>query len=174
MAGQIEFTNIYIYIVFAWQGSSLVAEAWQILHSTAGQIEYVNSLARSLQDLIHYAIDLEIRGSTEHTYYNVTSSQDEEDIVVKLVRHKQINAICISKSTNKHNKQINTSYIMSQTNKRYVYQMEVCLKLYSVSIIGQIWVVNVLCVYLFATYNWYRSIPNNLQKIILNLSCHHV
>ena len=48
---------VLIYCCFAVQGSIHIAESWRMLHSIAAQVEYVNQLNLSLQDLVQYSLD---------------------------------------------------------------------------------------------------------------------
>lgn len=40
------------------QGSSLIGEVWRMLHSAAGQLEYIISIGRSLQDLVRFILEI--------------------------------------------------------------------------------------------------------------------
>ena len=62
----------------------MVVEVWRMLHSTAGQLEYVISLGRSLQDLIQFCMDEEERINLNGPDPDNTSNTSQQGEVLSM------------------------------------------------------------------------------------------
>ena len=68
------------FFMFYLQGRGHIVDTWRMLHSVAGQIEYVIELGRSLMDLTQYVLDHYTRGSRTLPGQQPATDDDQEEL----------------------------------------------------------------------------------------------
>lgn len=70
-----------LYQIACLQGTCHIGEAWQMLHSIAGQVEYTKLLGQSIAQLVRYALSLPERLNEQTTAGQKTELQSTGIVV---------------------------------------------------------------------------------------------